>query len=244
MKNNKYDPKEPTNNFLLAQLPKNELAELTEHLEFVHLRLGMMLYEPRETRDYVYFPTQGIVSIIQPLEEGSSCEIALIGSEGLVGITGFLGGDTQPNRAVVQSRGAALRIRSDIIREKFRKSGNLMTLILLYTQILYAQVAQSAVCNRHHNLQQQLCRWLLLSLDRIDCDELEMTQELIAGMLGVRREGITRAAGDLQRQHIIEYHRGSIKVLDRQRLEEQCCECYVSLSHETARLAEYQKHLR
>lgn len=235
------DSKEPANNFLLGQLSKPEFKTIAAKLEYVPLDLGVVIYEAGEERKYVYFPTRGIVSVIEILQEGASSEVALIGNEGMVGITAILGGRSQPSRAVVQNPGSAYRMPASILREEFDKGGNLMPLILLYIQILYTQVAQTAVCNRHHNLQQQLCRWLLLSLDRIHSDELAMTQELIAGMLGVRREGVTRAARELQRQQVIEYRRGNIKVVDRLGLEGLCCECYQTITTETRRLFELQK---
>jgi len=235
---------DPADNFLLGQLPKAEYKRIAASLEYVDLDLGQVLYEANHSRKQVYFPTKGIVSIIEMLEEGTSAEIALIGREGMVGITALLGGESQPNRAVVQSTGAAYRIPAPVLCKEFRKGGALMTLLLLYIQILYTQVAQTAVCNRHHNLQQQLCRWLLMSLDCIGADELSMTQELIAGMLGVRREGVTRAARELQRQYVIEYRRGSIRVVDRDRLESLCCECYALIRSETERLFRLQRAVR
>jgi len=230
-------------NALLQKLPNTEYKRLAPHFEYVDLKLGEVLFEAGEERAYAYFPTDGIVSVIQILKAGGSSEIALIGRYGLVGITTILGGSTQPNRVVVQAPGHAYRVPAEILSQEMRKGGVLMSLILLYVQVLYTQVAQSAVCNRHHNLLQQLCRWLLLSLDCVDSDELVMTQELIAGMLGVRREGITRAAGDLQKRHIIEYKRGVIHVLDRKRLEEACCECYDTIKKETERLLQLQSEL-
>lgn len=199
--------------------------------------MGDVLYETSTERDFVYFPVSGIVSILEMLQDGSSSEIALIGSEGMVGISVVLGGGHQPNRAVVQSAGTAYRVPAPALYEAFHRGGVLMDAILLYIQALYTQVAQMAVCNRHHNLQQQLSRWLLLSLDRMDTNEIALTQELIAGILGVRREGITRAARVLQDQHIIEYRRGCITVVDRQRLEEVCCECYKVVRNEAERLS-------
>lgn len=235
------DHAEPRTNFLLSQLPASEYKRLKDNLECITLDLGEVLYETSSERKYVYFPTAGIISILEMLQDGSSSEIALIGREGMVGITAVLGGKHQPNRAVVQCPGAAWRIPASNLNAAFRRGGVLMDEILLYIQVLYTQVAQTAVCNRHHNLQQQLSRWLLLSLDRMETNEIAMTQELIAGMLGVRREGITRAAGELQRQHIIEYRRGSITVVDRARLEEMCCECYEVVKQETERLASLQQ---
>jgi len=235
------DHSEPTANFLLSQLPLSEYKRLAPHLEYTQLELGEVLYETSSERKQVFFPTTGIVSILEMLQDGSSSEIALIGSEGMVGITAVLGGKHQPNRAVVQSAGAGYRIPAATLSREFHRAGVLMDEILLYIQILYTQVAQTAVCNRHHNLQQQLSRWLLLSLDRMDTNEISMTQELIAGMLGVRREGITRAAGELQKRHIIEYRRGNITVVDRERLEQMCCECYEVVTKETERLGRIQR---
>lgn len=235
------DKAEPRINFLLRQLPPSEYKRLAKQLEYTELSLGAVIYETSTDRRHVYFPTSGIVSILEMLQDGSSSEIALIGSEGMVGISAVLGGKHQPNRAVVQCAGSAWRIPAAAMQEEFHRAAVLMDEILLYVQALYTQVAQTAVCNRHHNLQQQLSRWLLLSLDRMDTNEISMTQELIAGMLGVRREGITRAAGELQRQHVIEYRRGNITVVDRARLEEMCCECYEVVKQETERLASLQQ---
>lgn len=235
------DPAEPTTNFLLSQLPNSEYNRLATKLTYTQLDLGAVLYETSTEREHVYFPTAGIVSILEMLQDGSSSEIALIGKEGMVGISAVLGGKHQPNRAVVQSAGAAYRVPASVLNQEFHRAGVLMDEILLYIQILYTQVAQTAVCNRHHNLQQQLSRWLLLSLDRMKSNEISMTQELIAGMLGVRREGITRAAGELQKQHVIEYRRGNITVVDRPRLEAMCCECYEVVKRETERLAALQR---
>jgi len=224
------------NNLLLHKLPQAEFNRLAPHLEEVDLELGQVLFEAGEARQFAYFPTRGIVSVMQELEGGAGSEIALIGHHGLVGITAILGGTTQPNRVVVQNAGRALRIPADVLAREMRRGGVLMTVLLLYIQVLYTQVAQSAVCNRHHNVQQLLCRWLLLSLDCIDNDELTITQELIAGTLGVRREGITRAARQLQNEHVIEYRRGVIRALDRPRLEAMSCECYRVITEETRRL--------
>lgn len=233
-------PRRCTDNTLLKHLPETELAKLRPYLEEVNLEAGQVLYEAGEDRTHTYFPTEGIISVVQMLEGGACSEIALVGRDGMIGITGLLGGSSQPNRVMVQSAGYGFRIPADVLSREMRNGGALMSLLLLYLQVLYTQVAQSAVCNRHHNLQQQLCRWLLLSLDCIDTDELTLTQELIAGVLGVRREGITRAAGQLQNKHIIEYRRGIIKVLDRPRLEETSCECYGIIRRETQRLQALQ----
>jgi len=230
------DRRRCTDNGLLNNLPDKDLKMLEPHFEPVDLEPGQVLVEAGEKRMHAYFPTEGIVSIIQVMEGGESSEIALIGREGLVGITTILGGGTQPNRVLVQSPGRAFRIPGEVLSREMRKGGALLSVLLLYVQVLYTQVAQSAVCNRHHNVPQQLCRWLLMSLDCIDGNELTITQELIAGILGVRREGITRAARQLQSQHIIEYRRGVIKVLDRPRLEQTSCECYWIITRETYRL--------
>ena len=232
---------DPRRNRLLAALPDGEYRALAAQLEPTPMPLGLAVYESGAPQGYVYFPTDSIVSLLYVLEDGASTEIAVTGNEGLVGISLFMGGETTPSRAVVQYAGAAWRIPADTLSEAFHEAGVLMDEILLYIQILYTQVAQTAVCNRHHNLQQQLSRWLLLSLDRMDTNVIAMTQELIAGMLGVRREGITRAAGELQKQHVIEYRRGSITVIDRHRLEKMCCECYEVVRQETERLCALQK---
>lgn len=237
------DRADPQVNLLLGQLPASEYKRIETNLEYINLELGEILYETQSERNYVYFPTAGIVSILEMLQDGSSSEIALIGYEGMVGVTAVLGGVHQPNQAVVQCDGAAYRIPAAALNKEFRRGGVLMDEVLLYIQILFTQVAQMAVCNRHHTLQEHLSRWLLLSLDRIDSNEIVMTQALIAGMLGVRREGITRAIGTLQKQHIIEYRRGRITVIDRERLEEMCCECYEVLKQESDRLTKLQKSI-
>jgi len=231
------------NNGLLGHLPLAEFKPLAPHIEEVDLIPGQVVYEPGEIRKFAYFPSRGIISVIQPLENGASSEIALIGRLGMVGMTAVLGGLTLPNRILVQGAGRAYRLASEVLVKQARKGGVLMSLLLLHMQDLFNQVAQSAVCNRHHNLQQQLCRWLLLSLDCMDSEELILTQELIAGILGVRREGVTRAARRLQEQHIIEYHRGVIRILDRQRLEQKSCECYRTITNETRRLQAIQATL-
>jgi CRP-like cAMP-binding protein len=205
-------------------------------LEPVNLPLGHVLYESGCKLGHVYFPTTAIVSLLYVLENGASTEIAVVGREGLVGISLFLGGDTTPSRAVVQSSGMGFRMRSDLLMQEFTHSEPILHLLLRYTQALITQMAQTAVCNRHHSLEQQLCRWLLLSLDRIDGPELVMTQELIANMLGVRREGVTEAAGRLQQQGLIRYQRGRITILDRAGLEKRSCECYAVVKEEYSRL--------
>lgn len=240
---NRRDAPEPRSNFILGQIPKAEYRRIAPKLEYVSLTLGEVVYETGQEKDHVYFPVDGIISIIEILEDGASSELALIGREGMLGITAVLGGKSETSRAVVQSAGGAFHLPVKTLVDEFHGSARLMELILLYIQIRYTQVAQTAVCNRHHNLQQQLCRWLLLSLDRTRSNDISMTQELIAGMLGVRREGITRAAGELQKQGIIEYRRGSITVVDRQRLEELSCECYEACKRETNRLLAIQKSI-
>ena len=223
-------------NNLLAALPANEYERLSTQLEPVHLQLGEVIYESGgELRD-VYFPTTAIVSLLYLMENGASAEIAVVGNDGIVGIALFMGGESMPNRAVVQSAGHAFKLDGQVLKEEFRRGGGLQRLLLRYTQALLTQMAQTAVCNRHHSVDQQLCRWLLLSLDRLPTCELSMTQELIANMLGVRREGVTEAAGKLQKAGLIQYSRGHITVLDRPALEQQACECYQVVKKETDRL--------
>ena len=200
------------------------------------LPLGKVLYESGEKMRHVYFPTDSIVSLLYVMENGSSAEISVVGNEGLVGISLFMGGESTSSRAVVQSGGRACRLLGQRLVDEFHRNGELMTLLLRYTQSLITQMAQTAVCNRHHSIDQQLCRWLLLSLDRLRTNQLTMTQELIANMLGVRREGVTEAAGKLQRMGVIEYRRGKIRVLDRPALEELSCECYAVVKRESDRL--------
>ena len=228
-------PNTPTQNDLLAALPAADYQRLLPDLELVPLPLGMAVYESGGTLDYVYFPTDCIVSLLYVLEDGASAEIAVVGHEGLVGIALFMGGESTSSRAVVQSAGSAYRLASKVLKKEF-EYGPLQHLLLRYTQALITQMAQTAVCNRHHSVEQQLCRWLLLSLDRLPLDELSMTQELIANMLGVRREGVTEAAGKLQTAGLIQYNRGHIKVLDRPKLEERVCECYAVVKRESDRL--------
>lgn len=223
-------------NRLLAALPEEDYRALLPFLEPVALPLGMALYESGGVQGYVYFPTSGIVSLLYVLRNGSSAEIAVTGREGLVGIALFMGGETTPSRAVVQSAGRGYRIKAAALKEKFEAGGALQYLLLRFTQALITQMTQTAVCNRHHSVDQQLCRWLLLSLDRLPGDELVMTQELIANMLGVRREGVTEAAGKLQDAGIIRYSRGHITVLDRDQLETRVCECYAVVKREYDRL--------
>ena len=223
-------------NHLLEAIPADEWASIEPHAEPVDLKLGDVIYESGSDQSFVYFPTSSIISLLYVMEDGSSAEIAIVGFEGLVGISLFMGGETTPSRAVVQSAGGAFRVRAKAIRDAFVRGGSTQQLFLRYTQALLTQMGQTAVCNRHHNVDQQLCRWLLMSLDRLPSNELTMTQELISNMLGVRREGVTEAAGKLQRAGVIEYSRGRILVLDRQRLEEMACECYDVVRREFTRL--------
>jgi CRP-like cAMP-binding protein len=226
----------PQANRLLAALPDDSLQVLLPSLEGVTLPLGMVLYESGGTQGHVYFPTSSIVSLLYVLADGASAEIAVTGNEGLVGIALFMGGETTPSRAVVQSAGHGYRLRAVVLKKAFEAGGELQHLLLRYTQALITQMTQTAVCNRHHSVDQQLCRWLLLSLDRLSGNELVMTQELIANMLGVRREGVTEAAGKLQAEGLIRYSRGNITVLDRQQLEARVCECYSVVKKEYDRL--------
>jgi CRP-like cAMP-binding protein len=230
------DPSDPLSNRLLAALPKLDLARWMPHLEPVDLPLGRVLYESGVTQMHVIFPTTAIVSLLYVMEDGGSAEIAVVGNEGLVGISLFMGGESTPSRAVVQSAGTGLRLRGQALKDEFNRGGPVMHLLLRYTQALITQMAQTAVCNRHHTLDQQLCRWLLLSLDRLDGPDLVMTQELIANMLGVRREGVTEAALKLQRAGLIRYARGHITALDRPGLEARSCECYAVVKREYDRL--------
>ena len=223
---NPPNPPSPQQNHLLAVLPKPESERLLPHLELVPLPLGKPLYESGDRLDHVYFPSTAIVSLLYELEDGASAEIAVVGNEGIVGIALFMGGDTMPNRAVVQSEGHAYRLDGRLLKQEFNRAGVLQHLLLRYTLAMLTQMAQTAVCNRHHSVDQQLCRWLLLSLDRLPANELSMTQELIANMLGVRRQGVTEAAGKLQSAGLIHYSRGRITVLDRPGLEARVCECY------------------
>src|SRR4051794_16001092 len=216
----------PKDNRLLAALPEEDYNALAPSLEPVVLPLGMPVYESGAAQGYVYFPANAIVSLLYVLADGASAEIAVTGSEGLVGIALFMGGETTPSRAVVQSAGEGYRLRADVLKKQFDRGGALQHLLLRFTQALITQMTQTAVCNRHHSVDQQLCRWLLLSLDRLPGTELVMTQEMIANMLGVRREGVTEAAGKLQAAGLIEYSRGKITVLERARLEARVCECY------------------
>lgn len=231
----------PQQNHLLSALSAEVRERLFPHLELVPLPLplGKVLYESGDTLRHVYFPTDAIVSLLYVMESGASAEISVVGNEGLVGVSLFMGGESTPSRAVVQSEGYAYRLPGQRIKDEFNRHGELLVLMLRYTQALITQMAQTAVCNRHHSIDQQLCRWLLLSLDRLNGPHLTMTQELIANMLGVRREGVTDAAGKLQKMGVIEYKRGSITVLDRPRLEQLSCECYAVVKKETDRLLPY-----
>jgi CRP-like cAMP-binding protein len=226
----------PKGNHLLDALPEETYQGLLPSLERVQLPLGMVLYESGGAQGYVYFPTSSIVSLLYVLADGASAEIAVTGSEGLVGIALFMGGETTPSRAVVQSAGEGYRLRASVLKKEFEAGSALQHLLLRYTQALITQMAQTAVCNRHHSVDKQLCRWLLLSLDRLPSSELVMTQELIANMLGVRREGVTEAAGKLQAEGLIHYSRGHITVLDRPKLEARVCECYAVVKKEYDRL--------
>src|ERR1022692_428197 len=229
----------PHQNHLLDALPTSDYERLAPHLELIPMPLGEVLYESGGTLSYVYFPTTSIVSLLYVMEDGASAEIALVGNEGILGISLFMGGDTTPSRAVVQSAGHGFRLKAELLKNEFGRFGPTMHLLLRYTQALITQMAQTAVCNRHHSVDQQLCRWLLLSLDRLASNELSMTQELIANMLGVRREGVTAAAKRLQLAELIRYSRGRITVLDRPGLESRCCECYRVVKTEFDRLLPY-----
>ena len=229
-------PIHPSRNHLLEELPPAESQRWLPVLETVDLPLGTVLYEPGGTLSHVYFPTTAIVSLLYVLENGASAEIAVVGNEGIVGVSLFMGGESTPSRAVVQSGGKGLRLRAALMKEEFNRAGSVLHLLLRYTQALITQMAQTAVCNRHHTLDQQLCRWLLLSLYRLDGNELIMTQELIANMLGVRREGVTEGALKLQHAGLISYSRGHITVLDRPGLEKRSCECYAVVKKEYDRL--------
>ena len=226
---------DPKTNHLLAALPPEEWKRWQPHLEVVTMPLGEVLYESGVTLSHVYFPTTAIVSLLYVLENGSSAEIAVVGNEGIVGISLFMGGGSTPSRAVVQSAGSGFRLKADVLKDEFLHLP-VLHLLLRYTQALITQMSQTAVCNRHHSLDQQLCRWLLLSLDRLQGDELVMTQELISNMLGVRREGVTESALKLQKAGLIAYARGHITVLDRHGLEERSCECYAVVKKEYDRL--------
>jgi CRP-like cAMP-binding protein len=229
----------PRQNHLLAALPVDVQNRLFAYLEPSPLSLGKVLYESGDTLRHVYFPTDAIVSLLYVMESGASAEISVVGNEGVLGIALFMGGESTPSRAIVQSAGFAYRLAGQRLKDEFNRHGELQNLMLRYTQSLITQMAQTAVCNRHHSIDQQLCRWLLLSLDRLPSNRLTMTQELIANMLGVRREGVTDAAGKLQTLGVIEYSRGQITVLDRAKLETMSCECYAVVKKETDRLLPY-----
>ena len=229
-------PPDPKKNQLLAALPTAEWARWLPQLEAVDMPLGQVLYEAGGTMTHVYFPTTSIVSLLYVMENGASAEIAVVGHEGLVGVSLFMGGGSTPSRAVVQSAGRGYRLQAAALKDEFEHYGPVMHLLLRYTQALITQMAQTAVCNRHHSLDQQLCRWLLLSLDRLEGNELIMTQELIANMLGVRREGVTEGALKLQQAGLISYARGRISVLNRPGLEKRTCECYAVVKKEYDRL--------
>ena len=225
-----------SSNHLLAALPSTEWQRWQSQLELVDLKLGQVLYEAGCKMSFVYFPIDAIVSLLTVLEDGDSAEIAVVGNEGIVGVSLFMGGETTPSRAVVQSAGRSIRLSAHVLKSEFNISPAVMHLLLRYTQALITQMTQTAACNRHHSLDEQLCRWLLLSLDRLYGTHLVMTQELIANMLGVRREGVTEAAGRLQRAGLISYSRGKINVLDRSGLEQRSCECYAVVKKEYDRL--------
>lgn len=230
------DPINARKNKLLAALPDTEWQNLLPYLEWVDLPLGKVIYESETTLSHVYFPTTAIVSLLYVMENGASAEIAVVGNEGIVGISLFMGGESTTSRAVVQSAGEGFRLNAKFLKTEFNRSDPLMHLLLRYTQALITQMSQTAVCNRHHSMDQQLCRWLLLSLDRLPGNELVMTQELIANMLGVRREGVTEEALKLQKAGLISYVRGRITVLNRPGLEERSCECYAVVKKEYDRL--------
>ena len=233
-------PHTPKQNHLLDALPAEDYARLLPDLELIAMPLGWAVYESGSQMGYVYFPTSSIVSLLYVMESGASAEIAITGNEGLVGISLLMGGESTPSRAVVQSEGNGYRLKASILKREFELGGPLQHLLLRYTQALITQMSQTAVCNRHHTLDQQLCRWLLLSLDRLSSNELRMTQELISNMLGVRREGVTEAAGNLQAAGLIHYRRGKITVLDRSKLEQRVCECYSVVKKELDRLLPYK----
>lgn len=229
----------PEENHLLAALPSAERERIFPYLEPVDMTLGDVLYEPGIQLQHVYFPTTAILSLLYVLEDGATMEIAVVGNDGLLGISLFMGGDTTPSRAVVQSAGHGFRLKAQLMKDEFSRAGALQSLLLRYSQALMTQISQTAVCNRHHSVAQQLCRWLLLTLDRLPTNELVITQELIASMLGVRREGVTDAAGKLHQLGAIEYSRGRITVVDRPMVERLSCECYAVVKKETDRLLPY-----
>lgn len=230
------DAYNPRQNYLLDALSAAERERIYPRLQLVPMPLGKVLYESGDVQRHVYFPADCIISLLYVMADGASAEISVVGREGIIGVSLFMGGETTPSRAIVQSAGSAYRLVSQQLKDEFHRNGEMQLLLLRYTQALLTQMAQTAVCNRHHSVDQQLCRWLLLSLDRLPSNELTMTQELIANMLGVRREGVTEAAGKLQKLGIIDYVRGKITVLDRSGLERRCCECYAVVKKETDRL--------
>jgi CRP-like cAMP-binding protein len=229
-------PHSPNGNYLLAALPAAEFARLESHLELVPMLLGDTLYEPGRQLQHVYFPTTAIVSLLHIMESGASAEVARVGNEGILGIALFMGGDTMPSSAVVQTAGHGYRLRGKLMKDEFNRAAPVRRLLLRYTQGLIAQISQTAACNRHHSVRQQLCRWLLLTLDRLPANELIMTHGLVANAFGVRRETITEAAGDLQRDGLISYRRGHISVFERSGLEAGACECYAVVKNELSRL--------
>jgi len=226
----------PRQNQILDALSPAARERLLPHLQIEALPLGMVLYESGDMLRHIYFPTDSIVSLLYVLEDGASAEVAVVGNDGAIGVALFMGGETTTNRAIVQSAGSAYRLTGSRLKQEFERHGEMLHILLRYTQALITQMAQTAVCNRHHSVDQQLCRWLLLSLDRLSSNQLVMTQELIANMLGVRREGVTEAAGKLQKLGVIDYRRGHITVLDRPKLEQLSCECYAVVKKETDRL--------
>lgn len=234
-------PRESARNRLLAALPKDVYTRLQPNLEPIPLTLGKVIYEAHQSLSHVYFPTTAIVSLLYTMENGSSAEMGIVGCDGVVGIAVFMGGDTTPNRAVVQSAGNALRLELKYFREELKRNSELHRLLLLYTQSLLTQMSQTAVCNRLHSVEQQLCRWLLLSHDRLESNQLIMTQELIANMLGVRREGVSVAAHNLKDAELIRYKRGHITIIDRPGLESKVCECYQVVKTECDRLLAFQQ---
>lgn len=231
----------PEQNNLLAILKPEDKERVFPNLELVHMSLGQNIYAPDTEIRYVWFPTDSIVSLLHVMENGQSAEIAVVGKEGIVGISLFMGGETTSSWAIVQSEGYAYRLKGQYLKDEFFRAGTLQRCLLRYTQSLLTQMAQTAVCNRHHTVDQQLCRWLLLSIDRLATNNLNMTQELIANMLGVRREGVTEAAGQLQKDQLITYARGKIKVIDRKGLEARVCECYAVVKKEEDRLVKNLK---
>ena len=233
---NQHGLHQPSQNHILAALPLADLASLSQYLQLVELPVGTMLYEPSQEPRYAYFPTSCLISLQHMLESGRTAETASVGNDGMVGVALFMGGDSTPSSAVVQITGYAYQLESHVLKQEFKRLLTLQQLLLRYTQVLLTQVSLTAVCNRHHSLQQQLCRWLLLTLDRLPSNQITMTQELVAGMLGVRREGITEAAGHLQRAGLISYRRGHITVINRTGIETHVCECYGVLKKELSRL--------